>query len=573
MNKYTLIVLLAICIIVPQKTLAQNELGTKVVDIVKSYTPSIAEAYKKRQEASLKDSLTLAKQNITYSIYSVPVASTFIPEKGKANTLEKKQKNTFNNSYVALGLGNNTTLYGDASLSKPIGKNANLGFLLEHLSSAGNIKNVIPKDNFSKTKTNLRYDFLNKKMNWGLVANLDYRTNNWYGINKEKYTATQMEAIKNIAQSYLDYGFDGYFNLHESVFKGIDLKFNALSDKYNTAETHFRATPSAEMLVGNEKNAIHANFLFDYLNTKFKQSFNATTPIENQWTLLGINPTYHFSTNGFDLKLGGMLVYASATNNHPNSGVKIFPDMEASYRLFDQYATLKAGLKGTIQQNTFSELTKVNPFLSPTLTLQPTEIPFDVFASMSGKIFTTLLYKLKANYRHYKTMPLFTTNASLSVASPLGYQYDNSFTVLYDKVNEIAFTATLGGNIERIFYFDLETKLASYSTDTQQEAWNLPSVQLSLFTDVKLTEALSAGTNLYYIGSRKDKNYALSAPFTVLTNDSFLDLNLHTNYALSEKWQLFARVNNLLSNNYNRWLYYPVQGLQVLIGASYQFKL
>ncbi|WGU69206.1 hypothetical protein QIU19_05415 [Capnocytophaga canimorsus] len=51
--------------VMPVLLQAQNgkrDLGVKEVNVVKSYTPTIADAYKKKEDANLKDSLTLAKK-------------------------------------------------------------------------------------------------------------------------------------------------------------------------------------------------------------------------------------------------------------------------------------------------------------------------------------------------------------------------------------------------------------------------------------------------------------------------------------------------------------------------------
>ena len=92
----------------------EDKLGTKVIDIVKSYSPSIADAYKPREANPPKDSVTVAKKVINYTIYSVPVASTFIPDKGKASRINSEnKKESLYDSYISLGIGNYTTLFAD----------------------------------------------------------------------------------------------------------------------------------------------------------------------------------------------------------------------------------------------------------------------------------------------------------------------------------------------------------------------------------------------------------------------------------------------------------------------------
>ena len=55
---------LLLVLLAPSALFAQSKkdsLTTKVIDVVKSYAPTIADAYKKREDANIKnDSLTLA---------------------------------------------------------------------------------------------------------------------------------------------------------------------------------------------------------------------------------------------------------------------------------------------------------------------------------------------------------------------------------------------------------------------------------------------------------------------------------------------------------------------------------
>ena len=106
MNKVTL---LAIVLIFPFFVLAQEEkedIGTQEVTVIKSYTPSLQDVFKLRNSPETLDSIVAPKKAVEYSIFSVPVASTFIPSKGTARKLiPKKQKPQFN-SGGSLGFGN-----------------------------------------------------------------------------------------------------------------------------------------------------------------------------------------------------------------------------------------------------------------------------------------------------------------------------------------------------------------------------------------------------------------------------------------------------------------------------------
>ncbi len=572
---------LIILLFVPSMTLIaqskKDSLTTKVIDVVKSYAPTIADAYKKREDANIKkDSLALAKKEITYSIYSVPVASTFVPEKGKATTIKKNvKKENYQDSYVGGGFGNLNTLYGDASVTLPATDESNLAFLFNHLSSNAEVKDLILDNNYARTKAELRYDYLDRDINWGLGVDFGRRLHNWYGVQKGYYTDAQLGQLGGIKQVYLGYGLGGYVKLSDSYFDGLDLSLRGFSDKFNSSEMNFSVTPSFQIPIQDE-HKIRLNLLFDYYSGSFERGYLTSGSVDNKWLLFGANPSYNFSTGDLDFKLGVTIAYAGG-NPTQDSNFKAFPDVEVLYRIGGGSTILHGAVRGMFQQNTFENLTKVNPYLAPIQTINPTNVTVDISAALKGELTTGIHYKLQGGYKQYENLPLFTTYSPATSSSTvtLGYSHNNSFNVVYDKVSEFGFSAGVGGNVNNVFYFDLEGKLNGYSATNQAEAWNLPRTRVSLFTDVKIMEGLFAGIDLFHVGSRYEADYVTSttATPTKLSLGSYFDLNLHADYTLNKKWMIFVRANNLTSTNYERWAYYPVQGFQMFAGVKYLFSL
>ena len=73
---------------------AKDTLDEQVVNVVKPYQPTIADAFKVKEIPVLNDSNTVRKKEVKYNIFSIPVASTFTPAKGKAANVEKQKTNS-----------------------------------------------------------------------------------------------------------------------------------------------------------------------------------------------------------------------------------------------------------------------------------------------------------------------------------------------------------------------------------------------------------------------------------------------------------------------------------------------
>ena len=581
MNKHITYILTMLLFSASTMAVAQSRkdsLSTKVVDVVKSYAPTIADADKKREDANVKDSLTVKKKQINYTIYSVPVASTFVPEKGKAASVKPKViREDYLDSYLGGGFGMLNTFYADANITLPVTDNSNASFLLNHISANDDMDEVYTDTNYALSSAELRYDFQNQDVLWGLNADIGRRLHNWYGIRPASYTRQQLIGkVDDVHQTYFDYGVGGYLQWSNPYFKGLDFSVRGLYDHFDSKELNVKAQPTFEIPLTDDQK-VRTNVILDYYNGSFTRQNNSVNELNNRWTLFGVNPSYHLSIENLDLKLGVALMYVDA-NQSDESKFKAYPDVEASYPLTAD-AILHAGIRGIMQQNTVEKLTKENPFLSPMQEIKPTNVQADAFVALKGKVTSDLLYRIQGSYRQYKEMPLFTTNSETPTIATeiLPYQYNNSFKLVYDEVNDMELLASIGGNIKDVFSFTFEGRYNNYNARVQKNktAWNLPSTRVSLFTDFRILPNLFAGFDFFYVGKRYDLDYVTVAnPIPdKLSLEGYFDINFHADYTFNKHWQVFLKANNLTSEHYKKWLYYPSQGVQAFAGVRYLFSL
>jgi hypothetical protein len=66
------------------QTKTNDTIQDQVVNVIKPYSPTVADAFKVKEIPKLNDSSTAPKRQVKYTIFSIPVASTFTPAKGKA---------------------------------------------------------------------------------------------------------------------------------------------------------------------------------------------------------------------------------------------------------------------------------------------------------------------------------------------------------------------------------------------------------------------------------------------------------------------------------------------------------
>ncbi len=557
-----------------------DPIGTETVTVVKPYSPSVSDAFKIKREPGIKDSIVLQKQPITYSIFSVPVASTFTPAKAKAAQVEKVLPPTLFNSYVSVGLGNFNNAIVDFYTSREVGRDEKLFDVgLTHFSSRGDIDTTPLDADFYNTNLELSFGKKDRDINWDVGVDLSHQLYNWYGLEEGAFTEVQLAGIDE-QQNYFSVGAEGQLSLEDSFFKNGKIQLRRFWDAVESGEN--RAVFQSEIEVPITQELVNIKTLVDYVGGEFQNadlnSTDNTAGIDYGQLIVGINPSFLVLRDELTLELGANLVYGTDLERN-NGSFFIYPAVKASYRIMEEQVIAYGGITGELRQNSYHDFVGENPFVSPTLEIQPTDQQYEGYAGLKGQLLPNLGYKVKGFYRAENRKPLFLLNPqNLFRDDDKGYTFGNSFQVFYDDLRTLGLFAELNLNINRDFTLGLNAEYFNYNTETDNPAWNLPEVQGSLFMDYQITDNWFAGANLFFVGERQDlqSEAALNTPpnlftSTIVTLDSFFDANAHLGYRFNEQLSIFARVSNLANNNYQRWANFRVQGFQALAGLSYKF--
>ncbi len=549
---------------------AQDPIGSEKVTVVKPYTPSVRDANKIRETPSRSDSVSLQKKPVQYSIFSVPVASTFTPVKGRATTVERVRPPKVYDNYATLGFGNYSNVLAEFYSNLEIDRSSNFGIFLTHNSSQGGIEEVRLDDKFYDTELNLNYNTRNRDLSWKAEVGGEHQLFNWYGL-PETVILTD-EELSNIdpAQNYYSVYLGSEIELYDSFFDSAKARFRHSGDSYSTAENHFNAEGLFEFKIAEE--LISTKMEADIVNGVFDRTYDMNNGYDYTFMNFSAAPSLLILRDDLSINLGVNFVYGMDVENSDGS-FYIYPQVSASYRLAGDYFTAYAGVDGDLQQNTYYNFYQENPYVSPTLLIQPTDNEYKGYLGGKGKLSNAVSYNARASYQSQFNKALFKRNYEASTLEGEPYTYGNSFDVVYDDVKTLSFYAELNVDVNRNFRLGINGEFFDYNTDEQPEAWNLPTMKASLNADYQITEKWYTGVNLFYVGERKDENRSISLVFDdpIVTLDSYFDANAHLGYRFNQKLSAFVKGSNLLDNNYQKWLDFDVQGIQVLAGATYKF--
>ena len=573
-------------------------LGTESVTVIKPNTPTISDAKKIVEVPTFENKDISKTENIKYSIFSVPVASTFTPSKGVAANLEKTAESRLYDNYATLGFGSYASIVAALFVTHKFSNSEFVSGMLRHNSSQGDIKGVELDNKFYDSKFDLNYSNKLSDLIW--TANVGYQNQvyNWYGLPSnfglglnESQRATLLSSI-NPSHSFHDLKFGGKVDFTDGIFSGISGNINRFWDNYGSTENEFVFKPNFEFEVAD--NAIILKTAVFYQDTNFEKFYQANlsntaiTNFQNQNSYFGLslNPNYTILEDDLTLNVGAEVTYlntltnvASGTDFGSGGGIYFYPKVTASYKVVGDLMIAFGGIEGGLNQNSYRNFVSQNPFVSPTLSIIPTDAQYDFYAGLKGKLASNIGYNLRASYLNERNKALFRSNYFYPNLQNDNYEFGNSFTVVYDDVRTLNFYGELKADISERISFGINGTFSSFNNDFQAEVWNVPALQLTSTLDVSFTKKWFAGASVFFVGERKDQiaeqtDAAVIPPQffeKTVTLPGFFDANMNVGYKHNDRITAFFRANNIGNQLYQRWLNFPVQQLQLVLGANYKF--
>ncbi len=560
-----------------------ENIGSEVVNIVKPYTPTISDAFKVKETPLLDDEDNQQKEVIQYNIFSFPVASTFTPAKGKAAGVDKIEKEKLYNNYATLGFGNYPTINAELFITQNLSRSNYVGGMLRHLSSQGGIKDLVLDDKYANTSLDVTYGVRERDMSWNVDLGVKNQIYNWYGLpNYSIFTESVVNSIDS-KQTYNTIILGGKMSIKDGVFRDASMQFKRFSDGFDSGENRFFIKPNFDFDVMNQK--VKADFVVDYVGGSFERRIDViNSPFTYSSLNFGMSPSILYQKDDLSVQFGASIFYSIYKRDvigesKDKKSIYIYPNIKASYKLVGDILVAYAGAEGGLEQNSYADFVDQNPFVSPTLFIAPTDNQFDIYIGLKGKLANSVAFNVRASNKNQANRALFLNNRFDVISTNTeGYAYGNSFGVVYDDLNTLSIFGELKADFSKNVTFGINGNYNNYSTDSQAEAWNLPQLQVGTTVDFDINEKWYAGANVFFVGERKDlitkQELIFPLPSFVqetVTLDSYFDLNAHIGYKYNARLTAFLKGNNLANQQYNRWANFPVQGIQVLLGANYKF--
>ena len=553
----------------------ESSIETERIIIVKSFTPSLSDAFKIKSDPSISDSISNAKFELVYDLKKIPVISTFEPN--KATPLKLKQKILYNpfNTFFSGAFGNKNQLFFNISSLVEIDRSQRIGFNFYKDGFGNDLDNTVLRSNQNYNEIGFNHNLRSNQYNVNTQFKFSKSLNNYFGLNENVSDQSFINLIDPQIRRN-NFKVRSNWNWYDNFLNNFILQANLSTDNFDTIEKQIglSANFGSELARGNFKGKIK----IQGLNTRFVSSYFQKIQEEYSQAQGSLSVFWQNTSNDFRFKIGAGVSYFLGINQISNDLI-YYPEIEILYQKKENKLTPYLKATGGANLNSYRSLSDVNPYLAPTTTLIPTFNKYNIQLGMRSRLASVLNFDLGLifdeieNFNYYQRLPFDNENELES------YRLSNAFESKYLDLSFYGFNASIIINMIKDNFIRFETSYRFFNTQDEEVLWNIPSLQANWESQIKWNDRLAFSFKGSLWG---DRSASLRPIFLeqdlsddLIINEEILPIfirtSAHITYKITEQFDLFFK-GRLNSNGiHGRWSYFPEPPLLILGGITYKF--
>ena len=486
-------------------------------------------------------------QSYDFNDYSLKVPD--VESKIKILGVKEVEKPSNQKGFVRLGFGNYVSPRFDVAWSDKVGEKFFYSINAGHWSWK-NGPTTDRKSGFSNNFLNFNTKHIWEKYIYSNELSYNRKGLQFYGFRENE--DLNKESNPQIWNSFLY-----TTSLNTTPANSSDYVFNTkLSYGFLTAYTW---TTENEIAVNHVSSFNMDANRFILGDVDFSYSNRAYRTLSQNRFLLQLKPQYQLLVSGFKVKAGFNMAFDNDTVENANV-FHLYPLASASKEFLKGKLFAELGIKGGIEKNNVRTLVNENPFVNNLISLANTNNKFTFFANARAKVIKNLTFtgdfKI-ANYTNY----YFWVNDSVNRAK---------FKPLFESgsTTHIQLNTEFRYNVVDKWYAGVKYQFNNYNSSTIKTPFAKPINVIDVNAGFILNKKIYIDFDwviMQGIKTLEPRNKQ------VVDLKTISDINLKLDYRFSDKFSSFLEINNLLSQKYSRYLYYPVRGINVMLGLTYQF--
>ncbi len=515
------------------------------IDITSSYKPVLRNATKINFAGS-QLATDSSRPALTYNIPSQNLFYSYRPISLKPLALlQDTSLYLGSRNFVKAGFGNYNTPYLSVGLSTGDGKTSLVNLTGDYIQSKGKIKN----QDYSLLNVQAAGSyFLPKQELYGSVgisSSLYYL----YGYDHNLYDFKKENVRQQLQNVSIKAGFKNTVANDAGISYDPNIELNFFSSRDKVSETNIIFNLPVEKPFGDQFS-FKADFKADLTSYNTKNYVPANAKITNN--IIQVTPSLNYRT---DI----LKVHAGVTPTWNNDKFELLPDIFAEAQVPSKTFSVQAGFTGSYVKNNYKNLTDINPYLAPVFTQLNTK-QTELYGGIKASVAKHFNLSAKAAILRYNDLPFFINDTAS----------DNKSFVLSNEKKATNFR--LHGDIGYInqdkFSFTGGITFNGYTSITDNaRAWHTIPVEItgSLRWWAYKTVLIKADAYIFD-GSNYLTKGNTGKPLTGGT-----DISAGAEIKLNKQFSIWAGVNNILNDRYERWHNYEVYGTNFLGGIIVHF--
>lgn len=548
----------------------------------REYDPSV-------QDASKVNTLPVVKQPVArkipidYSNYTIaadPGKEISLLPSGNVMTQMDYNKRR---GYLNFGMGTRMNINGDLGYHILSTEKDKLNIFYSHRSTNGKPKDydVKAKLNDNLGGINFKHEF--DKTTFLLGAKYGYTAFNYYGfcysnshsnyIPPEGFPSWDRETNQVNQTISANIGFES----KEGATVGylVDLAYINFSHKYSLSKEMDGPTEHTFEAKLDLNSAFNGNMrvglggLVEYFNYSLPEIAGHEFEFKNHAEVM-LSPYYKVNGDNWNVKLGANVMLATGDDTEFMASPNIAADVEVADK-----TELYINAGGKLYSNSMYEMSCVNRYLFPMVELAPSRNWLDAILGIRSGVAPGFWFDVFAGYKMTSSDVIFA-----QMTGPVEGGFNNFSYALPDVDTKQFFVgASLKYSYQQLFDINLKGVYnnwkAEYGDSWSEkgvsgdlpQAFGKPELEINAGLTVRPIKNLSVALDYYLATGR----YTMIKYDKGMEMDNINELNLTGTYQFNDTFGVYAKLSNILCQNYSLYYGYPMQSFNAMVGVNINF--
>lgn len=527
---------------------------TRTVVVEQEYNPNIMDASKVNVLPKVEEP-AVVKKKAEYAV--TPLPATTIPMGMMSPYLISKMQPNATPGYIRAGYGNygNLDVFANYLFRLSDKDKLNVRFQMDGMDGELDMpeEKLTWDAYYYRTRANIDYTHQFSRIDFNLAANFGLSNFNLapYEPGKQKFT----EGDFHIGLKSTDESYPVQFKAETNLMMYNRQNNNTLlfSDALGETQIHTKGVVSGTI---SDEQTI--NIGADIRNIFYTKDFKTEDlPVYEDRTTLALNPYYELNNDSWRLHIGANVDFSFGAGKT----LRVSPDVTAQYVFSDSYV-LYAQATGGKMVNDLRRLERISPYLLPLGTIHDTYEQLNAAIGFKASPCTGLWLNLYGGYQDLKDDAFQMQQADEETVDgeTAYYQFqDLGFT----NSHNVYAGLKISYDYKDIFAFTIDGTYRNWDAKEEYALLLKPAYELKFDATLRPVKGLGIHLGYNYAGREEVKDLG---KLSAINN-----LYAGAEYNVFKGVSVYARLNNLLNQEYQYYLGYPTEGFNFLGGLSFRF--